>query len=177
MNVLLEAKRREISLREVTIQTVYQPGNPTSHYRPLRDTLRIAGELLRFSGASLVSFGVDYSLFCLFSGLTGLVALSNVTARLISAVVNFQLNRRLVFGAQGDGTAQAKRYALLAAAVLGCNTLILKALTLAGLAAPAAKLVTELALFVCSYAVQHRYVFRTEEPPRLEGARGEEKAL
>jgi putative flippase GtrA len=166
MNVLLEAARRGIPLRELRVETVYQPGNPTSHFRTLRDSGRILGEVLRFSAASLVSFGVDFGLFCLFSALTGLVAASNVFARLISAAVNFTLNRRLVFQEQGGWQKQAQRYALLASGILLCNTLILKALTLGGLAAPGAKLLTELGLFVCSYAVQRRFVFaKREETP------------
>lgn len=168
MNMLLECSRQGVPLRELPIETVYEPGNPTSHYRALRDSGRILGEILRFSAASLVSFCVDFGLFCLFSGLTGMVALSNVAARLFSAGVNFTLNRSLVFRGQGDWGAQLRRYALLAAGVLLCNTLILKALTLGGVPAPAAKLVTELGLFACSYAVQRRFIFRTREEQHLQ---------
>jgi putative flippase GtrA len=95
--------------------------------------------------------------------LTGLVAVSNVLARLISAGVNFTLNRRLVFQKQGEWQKQAQRYVLLAAGILLCNTLILEALTMGGLAAPGAKLLTELGLFACSYVVQRRFVFNKRE--------------
>jgi glycosyltransferase involved in cell wall biosynthesis len=177
MNVLLEAARRGVPLRELRVETVYQPGNPTSHFRTLRDSGRILGEVLRFSAASLVSFGVDFGLFCLFSALTGLVAVSNVLARLISAGVNFTLNRRLVFQKQGEWQKQAQRYVLLAAGILLCNTLILKALTMGGLAAPGAKLLTELGLFACSYAVQRRFVFAKgeERPNPLKNLQKKEK--
>lgn len=166
MNVLLAAGPAQVPLRSVPIQTIYRPGNPTSHFRAVRDTGRILGQVLRFSAASLVSFGVDFGLFCLFSGLTGLVVLSNVLARLFSAGVNFTLNRSLVFREQGDWRSQLSRYALLAAAVLLCNSLILRALTLGGIPAPAAKLVTELGLFLCSYAVQRRFIFPHREQRR-----------
>lgn len=168
MNVLLELARAGTPLRELGIETVYQSGNPTSHFRALRDSGRILGEVLRFSASSLVSFCVDFGLFCLFSGLTGLVALSNIMARLLSAGVNFTLNRSLVFRGQGDWPTQLRRYALLAAGVLLCNTFILKALTLGGLAAPVAKLVTELGLFLGSYAIQRRVIFRTREETHLQ---------
>ena len=166
MNVLLSAARQQMSLRSVPIQTVYQPGNPTSHFRALRDSGRILGQALRFSAASLTSFGVDFGLFCIFSRLTGLIAASNVAARLFSAALNFTLNRHLVFGVQGSAAVQARRYALLAVTLLLSSTFLVKALTLGGLYPPAAKLVTELGLFLCSYTIQRRFIFQPQEQRR-----------
>ena len=43
-----------------------------------------------------------------------------------------------------------------------CNTLILKALTLAEVNTFLAKIVTEVLLFIFSYVIQHHFVFRKE---------------
>lgn len=173
MNVLLEAKRRCLPLRELPIATVYQPGNPSSHFRALQDSGRILAQVFRFSAVSLVSFGVDYGLFCLLTTLTGLAAASNIMARLVSASVNFTLNRKLVFSAEGSSKGQALRYALIALALLGCNTFIVQALILGGVSAPVAKLVTELSLFLGSYAAQHRFVFAPSQEPKIMNVRKE----
>ena len=67
MNVLKEYARAGLELREVPIETVYLEGNRSSHFHPLRDSARIYLEILKFSASSLMSFVLDYGLFCLFS--------------------------------------------------------------------------------------------------------------
>lgn len=162
MNVLMQAARSGIPIREVWIKTVYLNGNASSHFHPVRDSCRIFREILRFSASSLCSFLVDYSLFCLLSAATGLPAFSNIAARLVSAVVNFNLNRRLVFDAKGHTLPLARNYFLLAAFLLLCSTALLHGLTLSGLAPWIAKLLTESLLFTFSYLMQHHVIFRKE---------------
>ena len=86
---------------------------------------------------------------------------SNVTARFVSAVLNYQLNRRAVFRSQASPAQSALRYTVLAALILTANTLILKGLAAIGLPAMAAKLLTEALLFTLSWLVQRRWVFRS----------------
>ena len=162
MNMLMEMPRRGITITEVPIETVYLDGNSSSHFDTVRDSFRIYREILRYSASSLLSFIVDYSLFCLISVLTGSAVISNITARLFSSTFNFTLNRRFVFRSEQSLRTSAVRYFTLAAAVLTLNTLILRALTLTGLSAYASKLITEVVLFIFSYVIQHRFVFRKE---------------
>jgi hypothetical protein len=51
--MLLLAKHGSIAIVEQPIRTIYTEGNPTSHFNPLLDSLKIYFVLLRFS---LVSF-------------------------------------------------------------------------------------------------------------------------
>lgn len=55
MNVLVYLCHRGIQLIEVPIQTIYDVGNRSSHFRPVRDSMRIYFALLRFYAASLIS--------------------------------------------------------------------------------------------------------------------------
>jgi putative flippase GtrA len=76
--------------------------------------------------------------------------------------VNFTVNRMLVF-ADGRRTplpAAAARYFGLVLALLAANYALIFLLTDAGLPELPAKLATEAALFVSSYAVQKRVLFR-----------------
>jgi glycosyltransferase involved in cell wall biosynthesis len=47
MHVLAAARRLGLPIREVEIETVYLDGNPSSHFNPLLDSLRIYWRLLR----------------------------------------------------------------------------------------------------------------------------------
>ena len=162
MNVLLQWAKERRPIRELPIETIYLNGNRSSHFHAVRDSYRIYKEIILFSGASFISFLVDYGLFCLLRLLGGALAFSNITARFVSAILNYQLNRKAVFRSQASPAQSALRYTALAALILTANTLILKALTAIGLPAMAAKLLTEALLFTLSWLVQRKWVFRSD---------------
>lgn len=41
LEMLIQASVKKVPLQEISISTVYEPGNPTSHFRPLVDSYRI----------------------------------------------------------------------------------------------------------------------------------------
>ena len=163
MNQLLYCAKEQIRFCEVPIRTVYQNDNAGSHFHPVRDAFLIYKKLLKFALSSFSGFLVDYVLFgllsVLFTGAYGLV-LSNVCARVVSAVFNYEVNRRIVFK---DNTGRFKsfsKYALLAAGILVCNTAILYGLTqVIGIPAMLAKIMTEGILFLASWTIQNRLIF------------------
>ena len=122
---------------------------------------------LKFASSSLVGFAVDYVLFLGFSALTGALAfglvLSNAAARIVSAYVNYTINQRVVFRGAVKSSKSLPAYLLLAAGILTANSALLSLLTWFGMAAPAAKLVTELTLFVISFSVQSLVIFRSKQ--------------
>ena len=161
MNVLMTCARDGVPVRELPIETIYENNNAGSHFHPLRDSVRIYREILKFSASSLVSFAVDYGLFCLFLPLFGSEIAANITARVCSAAVNFTLNKHLVFGSRGHTWQAALRYAALAAGILVCNTALLTFLTeVCGIDSHLSKILTELALFAVSFAVQRMCIFK-----------------
>ena len=173
MNQLLRAVSDNIPFSEVKIKTVYLDGNKASHYRPLRDSLRILRQFLLFSVSSLAGFLIDYSAFAMlnacFSGPSGILV-SNVIARIFSALCNFELNRRVVFRQDDRRMSAFIRYALLATGILILNTGVLSVLTFRfHIHAWIAKLMTELLLFLFSWFMQKKVVFadRTKGVPVL----------
>ena len=54
-NQLLDLKTYDIPFEELPIQTVYIDENATSHFHPVRDSLRIYSQILKFMGSSLLS--------------------------------------------------------------------------------------------------------------------------
>ncbi len=164
MNVLMEFAKRKIPLREIPIATIYINNNAGSHFHAIRDSVRVYVEILKFSASSLLGFLVDFVCFSFLLLLLGekLTLLCNVAARLISATVNFTVNRRLVFRSKDSLLQSALRYALLAAGILICNTALLHLLTAVLQLNPfGAKLLVEVMLFAASWLIQRSLVFRS----------------
>lgn len=162
LNLLLDASARGFHVESVRIETIYLKGNESSHFRPVRDSLRIYTPMLKFSLSSLCGFAVDLVIFLTLHSATGSLLLAVIGARVVSGAVNFTINRNLVFddGRSVPLRTSATRYLLLAAALLGGGYALLLAFTGAGLPDLPAKLLSEATLFLASFAVHKRFLFR-----------------
>ena len=184
MKVLIACAMSKIPLVPVTIETIYENGkNEGTHFHPIRDSYRIykviLGNFIKFMGSSIVCFVTDHLLFNLFLGwlfpLLGIslnvslplgiqldnTSLANYTARLFSAILNFRLNRDLVFKVKGNGRS-ALRYTVTAIGIIILSTLGIKALGLIGMAPWLAKLIVDTLLYFVSYRVQQQWVFKED---------------
>ena len=168
MNVLLEAVRKDVSVKEETVETIYIDNNAGTHYSAFKDTLRIFKEVLKFSSSSLIGFLVDYTAFTLLSLIpcdwAHWLIMCNIIARVISASVNFTINYKLVFRSEDKVWRAVIRYVILAAFILGCNTLFLWLLVeKAGMNKYLAKILVEITMFITSWLVQRLFVFRKKK--------------
>ena len=181
MNVLIACARRKLPMVPITIETVYENNNEGTHFHPLRDSWRIykviLGGFFKFMASSLICFAVDQLLFNLLRGwlfpALGIslnlslplgihldnTSLANYTARLFSAVLNFRLNKDVVFRVKGVKGA-GWRYAVTAICIVVLSTLGIKALGLLGMAPWLAKLIVDCLLYFLSYRIQQNWVFR-----------------
>ncbi|SCF10733.1 Glycosyltransferase involved in cell wall bisynthesis [Micromonospora haikouensis] len=162
VRLLLRAVREGLRIEEVEIATVYLAGNASSHFRPLRDSARIYRPLFAFTASSLLGFSIDAILFLVFAGTTGSVLVAAVAARLISATVNFTVNRCWIFGggrARAPIVASTGRYALLALTVLAANVAMIESLAMLTGSVVAAKVLTEPTLFAAGFLAQRYVVF------------------
>lgn len=148
LSALLRARELGLEVEEIGIATVYEPGNASSHLRPLRDSARIYAAPLRFTGASLASFVIDWVGVMVPHLLTGSLLVGVVGARPVSGTANFFMNRRVFRAAPGTAGRTAVRYAAL------------RVLTGIGVPLGAAKVVGDGAIYVVGYPVQRRAVFR-----------------
>lgn len=174
MNVLLSCSRTGIPICEEEIDTIYIDDNASSHFDTVKDSFRIYVEILKFSAASLISFLVDYGLYCLLTILTAGIGsiqsiwISNIGARLISAAINYTLNRKLVFRSKENLSQSAIKYTLLACLILSGNTIVLSLLAdQIGMNRYMAKLATELFFFLVSWAIQRKFIFHEKSPGRI----------
>lgn len=62
-NMLLMCKKFGIPIRQHTIRTIYSENDYSTHFHPVRDSIRIYGIILKFFPASIPSFALDNLLF------------------------------------------------------------------------------------------------------------------
>jgi putative flippase GtrA len=134
--------------------------------------------ILKFAASSMIGFVADYSLYGLFvlltKGLGGFsVPVSNVAARVLSAWLNFWINKRFVFKNEDQALKAGAKYALLATSVLAGNTALLSLLVRLGMNKYWAKLLTEVTFFASSWFVQKVFVFKKRPHRDRAGASGE----
>lgn len=160
LNLLLQAGQAGYRIDSVQISTIYHTGNSSSHFRPLVDSARIYAPLLKFSLSSLTAFGIDLAVFVVLGLLTDSLLLAVIGARVLSSSVNFLTNRRLVFagGRHRPLSAAALRYFALVITLLAANYAGIFLLTELAVPEVAAKVLTEILLFVASFTVQRRFL-------------------
>ena len=159
MNVLMQFAKEKRPIREVWIETVYVDNNACSHFRAVKDSARIYGEILKFTAASLTGFLTDYAIYCLLLSVTGRLLMANVTARIFSASLNYTLNRNLVFAHDGSVIWSALQYGFLAVGILMGNTMLLGILAQIGWNRYLAKILVEIFFFFISWTFQKQVVF------------------
>lgn len=171
INMLLYAAKNDIPILEQTIQTVYINDNSSSHFNPFKDSLKIYMCIFKYIGSSLVGFAVDFVMWVLLMHLTSNMAnrqlalgISVVAARLVSATVNFIINKTLVFQSKGDWKREMGKYAVLAVCVLIVNYLMLNLLTnILRWPEILSKILVEVVLFCANFLIQGRVVYRRKK--------------
>ena len=181
-NMLLAMKEYSIAFEEVKIRTVYIEENKSSHFRAVRDSWRIYKLILkhffRYTVSSLVCALMDNGLFALLSGLLHnifsgfpLTAVCTASARIISSLLNFFMNHRLVFQSKISIKKAMVRYYILAVPQMAAQVLLTQVIcTLLRIPDSATGLRTLLyavvmtALYFIGYAIQQRWVFSAKTP-------------
>lgn len=180
-NMLLAFKTKGIAFDEVKIRTVYIEENKSSHFRVIHDSWRIYKLILahffRYTLSSLVSAVVDTGAFAALSWLFGkflkglaLTAAAGILARVISSLLNFFMNQKLVFQTKVDTKKAMLRYYCLALPQMAAQVLLTQGVyALFGIPDSANFLRTLIyavvmtALYFLSYVIQQRWVFAPEK--------------
>lgn len=183
-NMLLAMKQQDIPYGEVKIRTVYIEENKSSHFRAVRDSARIyaliLGHFFRYTLSSMLSALVDTAAFALLSrllvGMLGglaLDAVATVSARILSSLFNFFVNKALVFQSSASTGKALVRYYCLAVPIMllqlglthgtylllgiGDHQTVLRTLIY---------VVVMTVLYIVSFIFQQRWVFHSQKKER-----------
>lgn len=175
-NMLLMMKRLGICFYEQPIETVYDEEDYSSHYNAVKDSWKLGKVMLRFllsgSGAkyvfsSVISLAADYALYYLLLRGFGIAkeAAFHLVSTFLSSILNFHLNKFWVFEKRGDYGRELLGYycvcvprtllsTLFASLVVERLSIVTPAL------AVLVRILVDGALFVASYFIQKKWVFR-----------------
>ncbi len=166
MNMLIKARQLSLPVVEMKIDTIYIDDNKGSHFSTFRDSFRIYALLFkqigRYVGSSMASAIIETALVIPLSlrfPEPRMVPLVVGVPRVISATVNYFVNRDMVFKSRAGKKSLLYFYALVAL-MLGINMTMVYFLNRLGMATWVAKLLSDFVLFVLSYNVQQRVIFR-----------------
>ena len=179
--MLLAMKQQGIPFDEVKIRTVYIEENKSSHFRIIHDSWRIYKLILahffKYTLSSLASAVVDTAAYSILSGLLkntlqglALTGAAGVGARIISSLLNFYMNKRLVFNSSVSTGKAMLRYYMLAVPQMAAQVLLTQGVyALFNISDAATGLRTLIyaivmsALYVASFMIQQRWVFAADK--------------
>ena len=179
MKVLIACSRARIPMIPITIETIYENENEGTHFHPIRDSWRIYkvifGSFFKFMSVSIICFLIDQILALIlrkwilppvgFARGTMLnLQVSGWGARLVSSVINFMMNKKLVFQMKGKAGKPALKYAILCIAIITVSNAGVWAFGQIGMADWLAKILMDTVLYFASYRFQERWVFKEEVP-------------
>ena len=173
MRMLADARNYDEEPVEVPIETVYLEGNASSHFHPVRDALRTQWALVMFCVSSVLAFAIDNGLFALAmavmdrrGGSRGLeVAAALAISRFVSANFNYFYNRFFVFHSGRQGSFLRYWGLVAAIAALSCagTELAASLFNVNGSWVTFLKIAVDTLLFVLSYVVQKRWIFKNRQ--------------
>ena len=174
-SVLLACAKQDIPVRTEKIETVYEEKNAGTHFRPVKDSIRVMAALfhepVKFILSSLFCAALDLFLFWIFetilrAGQFERILAATAGARLLSASVNFTINRNWVFQSERIGEMRGCRrealsYFLLCIGIMAASAIsVAVASDLSGLEPAAVKIPCDILLFFLSFQIQKNRIFR-----------------
>jgi len=156
---------------------VYIDANATSHFNPLLDTIRIYRSLLQFCLSSILSFVIDNGVFAAMiwfmedrvSLRRDAILVALLVARFVSSHFNYFYNRFVVFKRRPRRVRRRPHrsyygYFGLVLAIAAASYALTEGISaifdVQGVAITIVKIVAETALFIASYLIQKRFIFR-----------------
>lgn len=169
-NMILYLSRERIPIIETPISTIYLDNNSRSHYSPLKDSLRIFTQFLKFAASSIIGSIVDILLFTLLThvlpeDLAFQIIIANVIARVVSSIVNFTINRFFVFKLKkGKVLKYATKYFGLAVVNMIVNTALVSLFAdTCNMKPLLAKILVACILSIISYIIQKIFIFKAKQ--------------
>lgn len=171
--MLFAIKKNHIGMEEVKIETVYLEDNASTHFDPIKDSLKIYRIIFKFMISSGTSFLIDYGIYSLLVFLIGgnfsrglRLFIATFAARAVSSICNYAMNKKAVFKSKASVSRSLIRYYILCvfqtAASYGLVYLLSSLCRAGSFLEIVLKLAVDIVLFIISFQIQHRWVFKEE---------------
>ena len=164
-NMLLETKRNNWEIHSQAISTIYIEDNASSHFRIIADSIAIYAVFIKYFLSSVASFLVDVCVYAILIGVLNdaslsSITLSSVSARGISSVFNYLVNKKVVFS-KSSRNSSLKYFALVSIQIiLSAYLVYLGHLLFPSVDTVPLKIIVDGLLFFSSYYIQKKYIFK-----------------
>jgi putative flippase GtrA len=168
LEMLVAAKHLGVQVVEQPVRTIYEPHNPSSHFHPLRDSMKIYFVLFRFSLIAMLSAMIDNLLFYVAIHSFGASLITaQLGARALSVLFNYGAVRQAAFHSGEAHRVVLPRYLALVAANVLLSFTGIKVLTqVFSIGLFEAKVMAETLLFFLNFVVQRDLVFTRRKESR-----------
>lgn len=173
--MLIQIARENREIVELPIKTIYFECNRASHFNPIKDSFRIYkimfGTFFKFAGSGLLSTLLDLSIFTIlvnviFGSLSSTkgIFLATLFARVCSSLFNFTLNKNTVFKSTENTWKSLVKYYCLAIIQMTLSWMMVVCIyNKVSFNTTIIKAFVDGLLFLISYQIQHRFVFREDK--------------
>ena len=160
LDVLVAAKHLGLSVIEQSIRTIYEPGNPSSHFDPIRDSMKIYFVLFRFSLLSLLTAALDNLVFYFAYHGLAIVLSAQVISRGAAMLFNYRAARKAVFLSHEPHKVLFPRYISVVLASGAASYGLIRLLGyFFSIGAIPAKIIAESLLFALNFVLLRDFVF------------------
>ena len=166
MNMILECGKQKIEILEVPIETIYLEENKSSHFNPIVDSFKIYSVFFKFIISSITAFLVDISIFSIIMFFIGTlfssaIFIATYSARVISAICNYLINKNKVFKSKSSKVNSSIKYFVLCVVIATISAVLVDWLDKKwGANVTVLKICVDMLLFVVSYKMQKWWVFK-----------------
>lgn len=164
-NMLIKAKNDGIKIKEIVIETVYIEDNKTSHFNPVKDSIKIYRLFLKYFLSSLTSFVIDVALFGIFLvvftnfDIISRIIIATMFARIISSLWNYFINANLVFKDMSVRTI-IMYYVLVLVQMFISSFVVIELYMETKISLVILKIIVDALLFIINYIMQKEVIFK-----------------
>ena len=175
MNCIFAIKDMGCSIVECPIEVIYIDDNKSSHFNPIKDSLKIYKVFAGFTISSLGSSVIDLLMFTIIMALINpdsdpvlfivqdkvyAIYIATVAARIVSGIFNYSVNRK-IFSSRDKVSKSGPRYIFLWVCQMLLSSVIVGfAADLCRINETVIKIVVDTILFFISYKIQQKWVFK-----------------
>lgn len=172
MNMIIYAIENKIEILEQPISTIYILDNQSTHFDPIKDSLKIYSVLFqkwltfgKYLSSSILSFLLDILVFTvILLWMPGksyeIITFATVIARILSSIFNFVLNRFFVFQAGTKKSIFGYFSLVLIQMFISATLVYLVSNIIISGNTSVIKICVDTILFIVSYVVQKKLIFR-----------------
>ena len=174
IKMLIYCFQKEIGIKEVLIETIYFDDNSETHFNPIIDSIKIykvtLSPFLKYIASAISSFILDIlsfkwilAILIAFGNIerASIITISTIVARIISSTFNFYLNKKFVFKYEKNTKKSLlKYYSLCIVQMLLSAIFVTMVWKYTKFPETSIKIVVDSILFLLSYFVQQRWVFK-----------------